>query len=384
MTAQFDPYHVWLGIPPGDQPPNHYRLLGLAPFETDANVIAHAADRQMAHLKSVGTSKHANLAQRLLNECSAAKVCLLRPEKKAAYDNSLRAQLASQQPPAPPAGGGGGGAFPNVAPAVRRPPPIVRSRDKSRSMLWAASLGGLVVIGGLIAALNYSNSKDEEPSGTHVARATNSDKDTRTDTPQTKTDDGKSNVDPVVESPVAPNSKTKTGDDTTLPNGKSPPDQEIDTAPPPSTGDNNANTSAAARSPTAPRFPVVSLPERDAKPFDGMQSVAGWQTNGVPTALLKLDSVEARKLRPGLILLRYPRQAIQKQEPGAFVLPKELGSPLGPPTLARGMARLHYPTNENVLAVGYVRINEAGQYTIGGGNRFGRDTVYLLGEPLVR
>ncbi len=91
MTAQFDPYHVWLGIPPGDQPPNHYRLLGLAPFETDANVIAHAADRQMAHLKSVGTSKHANLAQRLLNECSAAKVCLLRPEKKAAYDNSLRA-----------------------------------------------------------------------------------------------------------------------------------------------------------------------------------------------------------------------------------------------------------------------------------------------------
>ncbi len=36
------------------------------------------------------------------------------------------------------------------------------------------------------------------------------------------------------------------------------------------------------------------------------------------------------------------------------------------------------------MAVGYLRINEAGQYTIGGGNRFGRDTVYLLGEPLVR
>ena len=25
-----DPYHVWLGIPPEEQPPNHYRLLGIA------------------------------------------------------------------------------------------------------------------------------------------------------------------------------------------------------------------------------------------------------------------------------------------------------------------------------------------------------------------
>ncbi len=335
MTAQFDPYHVWLGIPPGDQPPNHYRLLGLALYETDANVIAHAADRQMAHLRSFGTSKHANLAQRLLNECAAAKVCLLRPEKKAAYDNTLRAQLAAQQPPAPPVSGGTGGAFPNVAPAVRRPPPIVRSRDKSRTLLWAASIGGLVVIGGLIAALNYSNSKDDEPSASNAARTVGGEKETKVETPQTKTDDGKPKVDPVVERAVTPNDIAKSNGDPTPPNDKAPPEQEIDTAPPPTTGDNNANTSAAARSPTAPRFPVDSLPARNAKAFDGMTSVAGWQTNGVTTAPLKLDSVEARKLRPGLILLRYPRQAIQKQEPGAFVLPRELGSPLGAPTLAR-------------------------------------------------
>ena len=31
----FDPYRKWLGIPPKDQPPNHYRLLGLELFETD-------------------------------------------------------------------------------------------------------------------------------------------------------------------------------------------------------------------------------------------------------------------------------------------------------------------------------------------------------------
>ena len=35
MTPEFDPDHKWLGIPPKDQPPNHYRLLGLDLFESD-------------------------------------------------------------------------------------------------------------------------------------------------------------------------------------------------------------------------------------------------------------------------------------------------------------------------------------------------------------
>lgn len=30
MPDRFDPYHQWLGIPPKDQPPNHYRLLGVS------------------------------------------------------------------------------------------------------------------------------------------------------------------------------------------------------------------------------------------------------------------------------------------------------------------------------------------------------------------
>jgi hypothetical protein len=29
MAGPFDPYHRWLGIPPQEQPPNHYRLLAL-------------------------------------------------------------------------------------------------------------------------------------------------------------------------------------------------------------------------------------------------------------------------------------------------------------------------------------------------------------------
>ncbi|HQU45105.1 MAG TPA: hypothetical protein PK867_19985 [Pirellulales bacterium] len=39
MMQAFDPYHKWLGIPPKDQPPNHYRLLGIELFEEDLEVI---------------------------------------------------------------------------------------------------------------------------------------------------------------------------------------------------------------------------------------------------------------------------------------------------------------------------------------------------------
>ena len=32
-SEEFDPYRKWLGIPPQEQPPNHYRLLGIAVFD---------------------------------------------------------------------------------------------------------------------------------------------------------------------------------------------------------------------------------------------------------------------------------------------------------------------------------------------------------------
>lgn len=96
MTEKFDPYHQWLGIPASEQPPNHYRLLGVALFEGDAAVISNAADRQMAHLRNFQTGKHVAESQRLLNEVAAAKLCLLKAAKKEAYDKSLRARLACE------------------------------------------------------------------------------------------------------------------------------------------------------------------------------------------------------------------------------------------------------------------------------------------------
>lgn len=96
MSEPFDPYRKWLGIPPKDQPPHHYRLLGIATFEDDPDVIENAATRQMAHVRTFQTSKqHGPISQKLLTELSAAKVCLLTPDRKAAYDEQLRERLAS-------------------------------------------------------------------------------------------------------------------------------------------------------------------------------------------------------------------------------------------------------------------------------------------------
>ncbi len=95
MSQQFNPYHVWLGIPLEQQPANYYRLLGIEMFEDDPDVITSAADKQMAHLRTFQAGKHGTLTQRLLNEVSAARICLLDPEQKAEYDSALHSQPAT-------------------------------------------------------------------------------------------------------------------------------------------------------------------------------------------------------------------------------------------------------------------------------------------------
>ena len=99
-TLSFDPYYKWLGIPPAEQPANHYRLLGINLFEDHPDVIESAADQRMVHLRPFQTGQHAAASQKLLNEVSGAKLCLLKPEKKAAYDARLRARLAVKNGPA--------------------------------------------------------------------------------------------------------------------------------------------------------------------------------------------------------------------------------------------------------------------------------------------
>ncbi len=97
---QFDPYRLWLGIPPEDQPPHHYRLLGLTAFESDADVIAGAVDRQIRHVSLKQTGEWVESARKLLGELKLAETILLNSSRKAAYDQSLRAKLARSQPTA--------------------------------------------------------------------------------------------------------------------------------------------------------------------------------------------------------------------------------------------------------------------------------------------
>lgn len=103
----FDPYQNWLGIPPHEQPPNFYRLLGLVMFESNPDVIAQAADRQAFHVASFQSGPYMDSCQQIINELGMARACLLDPQQKASYDNYLletvghRAERTVASPPPP-------------------------------------------------------------------------------------------------------------------------------------------------------------------------------------------------------------------------------------------------------------------------------------------
>src|SRR5438034_7580510 len=87
--VMFDPYHKWLGIPKDQRPPTYYQLLGIAPNETDAEVIDEAAVRQTTHIRAYQIGPHAAECTRILNEIAQAKLTLVHPVKRKAYDEQL-------------------------------------------------------------------------------------------------------------------------------------------------------------------------------------------------------------------------------------------------------------------------------------------------------
>lgn len=90
--SDFDAYHKWLGIPPEEQPPHHYRLLGISLFEKDRAVIISALDQRQAFLKQKLVSSQGELAEPLLEQLQQARLCLLNRLTKAQYDSALREQ----------------------------------------------------------------------------------------------------------------------------------------------------------------------------------------------------------------------------------------------------------------------------------------------------
>jgi hypothetical protein len=157
MSDAFDPYYTWLGIPPEDQPPNHYRLLGLRKYEDNVDVISHAADQRMGHLRTFQSGARAALSQQLLNELAQARICLLDLERKSRYDDQLRLTEAPALPqpdvpepavvlPQPPAES----SRPTIV-AGRPKMSLRRRRRSSGCMTIVWMLLGLAVLGGTIA-----------------------------------------------------------------------------------------------------------------------------------------------------------------------------------------------------------------------------------------
>lgn len=89
----FDPYYDWLGISPAEGPADHYALLGIHRFEHDLNIIRDAADTRMELLRRYQNGAHARDSQQLLNEVSAARICLQDQAKRQKYDQQLRRKI---------------------------------------------------------------------------------------------------------------------------------------------------------------------------------------------------------------------------------------------------------------------------------------------------
>lgn len=154
MTREFDPYHRWLAIPPEEQPPNHYRLLGLPLFEGNPDVIESAADRQMAHLRTFQAGPNGDLSQKVLNEVAAAKICLLDSPRKTAYDEGLRRALEPSVE-APQQSGQAEHVAPDLLSVLTsidagKPSVAQRARSKSSFVALGTTAVGVLLLGSLL------------------------------------------------------------------------------------------------------------------------------------------------------------------------------------------------------------------------------------------
>ena len=193
----FDPYLEWLGIEPHEHPIEHYRLLGVARFESEPVTINAAADERMRHVRSFQTGPRGKLTQQLLNELAAAKLCLLNGEARARYDAALQPvepQAAVDYDPLPPPVVVGGqtavAAEPTAPPIASQPKPaataVTDDFDEleeaqpalSRWVLIGIIAGGIAVVAIVVWAIGRSRSGDEPNNGNVAETQTDKAKDT--------------------------------------------------------------------------------------------------------------------------------------------------------------------------------------------------------------
>jgi formylglycine-generating enzyme required for sulfatase activity len=191
MSDLFDPYRVWLGIPPESRPPTHYELLGISASETEAAVINAAVVRQSTYVRNFQIGKNAADANRILNEIAAAKVCLLDPAKRANYDAEIRLRpkaVAAAVPPVAPPSPAPVGLSDNIdllmaAPLRMSPTPadvapprhaatLGSASNRQRSQfVWQFSARSALTLAILLTILALWQRKADEPSPVTAASA---------------------------------------------------------------------------------------------------------------------------------------------------------------------------------------------------------------------
>lgn len=102
MGKALNPYQAWLDIPPTEQPPDHYRLLGVRRFETDPQIIKRAAEMRIAFVRQKAAGSNQEIAKWLIAQIAAAHACLTVPGPREAYDQALlgrRSAIPAIEPP---------------------------------------------------------------------------------------------------------------------------------------------------------------------------------------------------------------------------------------------------------------------------------------------
>lgn len=276
MAEPLNVYLKWLGIPLHQQPPHSYRLLGIELFESDLDIIAHAADRQMAHIRTLSTGEHAALAQQLLNEIAAARVKLLNPQKKVTYDTLLQADLVGLQ-------GQPNQAYSTIGYEV--PPEINAEDDEPLESIWknplvlSTAAFCCVLVVGICTAL-YLRSRPSATVADVVAQT----------------------VPPVeLAQPVSPGEAAEV------------PVEKEEKAPPPSEPAPET-TEATVPSPSEKTTPADFVPEKPVRPTPKSPEATPSESPSRPNA--KPDDTEVAKVDPAEIDEEVDLDAFTEDDPG--------------------------------------------------------------------
>src|SRR5262245_31151164 len=114
---------TWLGLPADSWPPDHYRLLGLEPGETDTALIEQRVHQRLDAVRRY-QMMHPEQATEAMNRLAQAFVCLTEPAAKRAYDQALP------------------GARPPIVPPLPPVPPKVEPRAEPRDpLIWLYTVG---------------------------------------------------------------------------------------------------------------------------------------------------------------------------------------------------------------------------------------------------